>query len=108
MATTKVQDGNVLKLTLAADVTSGGLVVQGNIVGIAQITGLTGEVIPVEVVGVQRLPKTSADVIAAGDTVYAKAGKITKVDTGAVKCGYAVKAAAGGVLAIDVRLIPNC
>jgi predicted RecA/RadA family phage recombinase len=108
MATTKLQDGNVLNLTLASAVTSGGLVVQGKIVGIAQITGLTGEVIPVEVVGVQRLPKTSVDVIAVGDTVYAKAGDITAVAAGAVKCGYAVKAAAGGVLAIDVRLIPNC
>jgi predicted RecA/RadA family phage recombinase len=108
MAQTKVQNGDRLDLTLAADVVSGGLVVQGKIVGVAQVTGLTGEVVSVEVVGVQRLPKTSADVIAAGDTVYAKAGKITSVDTGAVKCGYAVKAAAGGVLAIDIRFIPNC
>jgi predicted RecA/RadA family phage recombinase len=108
MATTKTQDGDILNLTLTADVASGGLVVQGKIVGVAQITGLTGEIIPVEVVGVQRLPKVSADVITAGATVYAKAGEITSVASGAVKCGYAVKAAAGGVLAIDVRFIPNC
>jgi len=108
MAQTKVQNGDVLDLTLTDDVTSGGLVVQGKIVGVAQITGLTGEIIPVEVVGVQRLPKVSADVIAAGATVYAKAGEITSVASGAVKCGYAVKAAAGGITSIDIRLIPNC
>lgn len=108
MATTKTQDGNVLKLTLAAGVTSGGLVVQGKIVGIAQITGLTGETIPCEVVGVHRLTKVAADDIDVGDTVYAKAGEITLVDTDAVKCGYAIKAAAASTTSIDVRLIPNC
>ena len=42
MATTKIQDGSLLNLTLAADVASGGLVVQGKIVAVALGTGLTG------------------------------------------------------------------
>ncbi len=108
MATTKVQDGNVLNLTLATDATSGSLVVQGKIVGVAQITGLTGEVVPCEVVGVQRLQKASADDIAVGTPVYVEDGKITSADKDGVKCGYAVKAAAAGVLEIDVRLVPTC
>ena len=108
MATTKIQDGNILSLTLAADVASGGLVVQGKIVAVALGTGLTGETIPCDVVGVHRLPKVSADDIAVGATVYAKAGEITSVASGAVKCGYAIKAAGAAVLEIDVRLIPTC
>lgn len=108
MATTKLQDGNILNLALAGDTTSGSLVVQGKIVGIAQITGLTGEVVPCEIVGVQRLPKVSADDIAVGATIYAKAGEITSVASGAIKCGYAAKAAGAGELEIDVRLIPTC
>lgn len=108
MATTKIQDGNILSLTLADDVVSGGLVVQGKIVGIAQGTGLTGEVMPCEVVGAQRLPKVAADDIAVGATVYAKAGEITSVSSGAVKCGYAIKAAGASTTSIDIRLIPNC
>jgi predicted RecA/RadA family phage recombinase len=108
MAQTKVQDGNDLNLTLADDVVSGGLVVQGNIVAVAGITALAGETIACEVVGVHRLPKASADNIDAGDTIYAKAGEITSSLIGSVKCGYAVKAAAGGVLTIDIRFVPNC
>ena len=108
MATTKTQDGNVLNLTLAADVVSSGLVVQGKIVGVAQITGLTGETIPCEVVGVHRLPKVAADNIAVGATVYAKAGEITSVASGAIKCGYTVQAAAAATTEVVIRLIPNC
>jgi len=108
MATTELQNGDVLDLTLAADVTSGGLVVQGKIVAVAQTTGLSGETIACKVVGVHRLPKVSADDIAVGATIYAKAGEITSVASGAIKCGYAVKAAGVGVLEIDVRLIPTC
>lgn len=108
MATTKIQDGDILSLTLAADVVSGGLVVQDNIVGIAQSTGLTGEVMPCEVVGVHRLPKTSADDIAVGETVYVNAGEITSTALGGTKCGYAIKAAGASTTSIDIRLVPTC
>jgi predicted RecA/RadA family phage recombinase len=57
---------------------------------------------------VHRLPKVAADDIAVGATVYAKAGEITSVASGAIKCGYAFQAAAAATTEVVIRFIPNC
>jgi len=94
MATNKIQDGNVLDLTLAADVDSGGMVVQGKLVGIAETAGAIGDVVAVSVSGVYEVPKTSSIAFAVGDYAYAKADGtgVNATDTNAI-AGKVVEAA---------------
>lgn len=111
MATTETQvNGDILDLTMTDDVSSGDIVVVGKIVGVAQINALTGEVCPVKLTGVHKLPKTSANALAVGGTIYATAtsGEITSTSSGNTKAGYVVEAAGNGVTEVVVRLVPNC
>lgn len=111
MATTETQvNGDILDLTMTADVTSGDLVVAGKIVGIAQTSALTGESCSVKLTGVHKLPKTSANVVAVGATLYATetSGELTTTATDNTKAGYAVVAAGNGVTDIKIRLVPSC
>lgn len=107
MAANKIHDGNVLSLTLAANVASGAIVIAGKIVGVALTDGASGATIPVDTVGVYRLPKVSANVITVGATVYATAaGEITTTAASNTKAGYAIEAAAGTTTEVAVRLVP--
>ena len=54
------QDGRVLDVTLAADIKSGELVVQGKLVAVAVTDGKVGEIIATHVEGVFELPKLPA------------------------------------------------
>jgi len=105
MAANKKQEGKLIDVTLAADVASGELVIQGKMVGVAQKDGKAGEVIAIDTDGVFELPKVEDDTIAAGATVYAKSDKtITTAASGNTKCGYATKAAGNGTAVVDVKL----
>ncbi|MBD7987119.1 DUF2190 family protein [Luteimonas sp. Sa2BVA3] len=106
------QDGRVLDVTLAADVASGGVVLQNRLLGIAVTNGKTGDTIAAHVEGVFTLPKLSTAVIAVGAPVTwdVSAGQII---TGApangdlVGFGYAVEAAANPSPTVKVRLCPG-
>lgn len=94
MATNKIQDGNVLYLTLASAVVSGGMVVQGKLVGIAETAGEVGDEIAVSVTGVYEVPKTSSIAFSVGDYAYAKSDGtgVNATDTNAI-AGKVVEAA---------------
>ncbi len=69
MATNYVQAGEVIDYTAGADISSGAVVVVGNLVGVAVNDIANGETGPVSIDGVWSLPKVSAAVIGAGETV---------------------------------------
>ncbi|PBJ83714.1 hypothetical protein CMZ84_04285 [Lysobacteraceae bacterium NML93-0399] len=106
------QDGRVLDVTLAAAVTSGQVVTQGRLLGIAVTNGAVGDTIAVHVEGVFRLPKLPAAVINTGDPVTWDINPGRVIVTGATSgdvenFGYAVASAASGTNEVLVRLCPG-
>lgn len=69
MSTNYVQDGAVIDHTAGSTITSGDVVVIGNIIGVALEDIVSGEVGPVQIEGVFDLPKVDAAVIAAGEAL---------------------------------------
>lgn len=106
MASNYVQTGDTLTIPAPADVLSGGVVIAGAIVGIAQNDALTGALVDVAVSDVWELPKVGADAFTLGAAVYwdDTANLATVTTTGNTKLGVAVAAAGAGVAAVKVRL----
>jgi predicted RecA/RadA family phage recombinase len=104
-----VQRGDTLTIPAPAAVLSGGVVVAGAIVGVANGDAASGAPVDVDVTGVFKLPKVSALAIAAGDVVYwdGAAGLVTKTASGNSKLGYATEAAANPSASVNVRLVPT-
>jgi predicted RecA/RadA family phage recombinase len=69
MATNYIQAGEVIDFTAGSDISSGDVVAVGNLVGVAITDIANGAVGAVSVEGVWSLPKVSAAVIGAGETV---------------------------------------
>lgn len=69
MATNHEQPGNVIRYTATADVTSGQVVRIGNILGVALEAIANGDAGNVAIDGVFRVPKVSAAVIKAGESL---------------------------------------
>lgn len=106
MANNHVQPGNVLTIPAPAAVASGGVVVAGAIVGIAQGDAAEGESVDVQVDEVWDLPKVSALAVSLGDVIYwdATAGLANKTSAGNTKLGVAVAAAANPSGTVRIRL----
>lgn len=88
-----VQTGDILTLSAPADVSSGGIVVVGTLVGVAQVDAVAGDPVAVVRRGVfADLPKKTGEAWAVGDKLYWNAtdGHMTKTATGAVLVGCAV------------------
>lgn len=101
-----VQPGNTLTLTAPAEIISGGVVIVGSIIGVANGDAANGAPVDVDVVGVFRLPKVSALAIAVGDVVYWDSANklVTKTASGNTKLGVATEAAANPSANVAVRL----
>lgn len=69
MATNFVQDGKVIDFTAAGTITSGQVVPLQHAVGIALGDAVSGETVAVAIEGVFTVPKVSAAVIAAGESL---------------------------------------
>lgn len=104
-----VQRGDTLTIPAPAAVLSGGVVVAGAIVGIANGNAASGALVDVDVTGVFTLPKISALAIALGDVVYwdATAGLANKTASGNTKIGVATASAANPSASVTVRLVPT-
>lgn len=103
-----VQPGETLSIPAPAAVASGGVVVAGAIVGIANGKAQSGELVDVTVQGVVTLPKVAALAIAIGDVVYWDATNklVTKTASGNTKLGVAVTVAPNPSAKVNVRLVP--
>jgi len=100
-----VQDGDVLDLLLSADVAAGGVVIAGDIVGIAITDGKSGATISVKTSGVFDLPYGVNAAVTLGAKVYWDGSKTTGTATGNTLMGHAVKAAAANDATLRVKLI---
>lgn len=101
-----VQPGDTLTLTAPEEIVSGGVVIVGAIIGVANGDAANGAPVDVDTVGVFTLPKVSALAIAAGDVVYWDAANklVTKTASGNTKLGVATAAAANPSASVSVRL----
>lgn len=103
-----VQAGRTLTIPAPAAVLSGGVVIAGSIVGIANGDAAINESVDIDVEGVFELPKVSALAIAVGDKVYydAATGLVNKTATANTLMGYATEAAANPSATVKLRLVP--
>lgn len=101
-----VQEGDTLDLVLTAAVKSGGVTVQGNIVGIAVKDGEIGDTVAHRTTGVYDLPYGTATAIAAGDRLYWDGAKVAKTATDNKLLGHATEPRASGAATARVKLIP--
>ena len=69
MATNYIQDGEVIDHVASGAITSGDVVVMGNIIGVALEDIADTETGPVQISGVFDLPKVTAAVIAQGEAL---------------------------------------
>lgn len=91
------QDGTVIDYTLSGEVSVGDVIPLGdNMVGIAVVSGLSGEQITLELEKVWKINATTADAIAVGNVVYfnATTREITTTATGNCRAGKAISAKA--------------
>ena len=106
-----VSRGNTLNYTAGASetVSSGDLLVIGDMVGVALGDAGNNETVPVQVSGIVRLTKaTAAGAINQGDAVFATSGgEITDSDDGTTPAGFAAAAAAADATEITVLLNGN-
>ncbi|MCO8146917.1 DUF2190 family protein [Rhodovulum tesquicola] len=102
------QAGSNLTIPAPAAVVSGGVVIAGEIRGIAAGSAAIGAKVDVVTTGVFRLPKVAADNITLGAAVYYDAGEslvtIDDAEGANVKLGVAVEAAAATTGSVAVRL----
>ncbi|AMY70911.1 DUF2190 family protein [Frigidibacter mobilis] len=101
-----IQPGTNLTFSAPAAVASGGVVIAGEIKGIAAGDAAIGEDVDVVTVGVFGLPKVAADAFAVGAVVYwdSTAGLATSTATDNTKLGVAVAVAAASTATVEVRL----
>lgn len=101
-----IADGDVFDYTASGTITSGQVVIMGDIGGIAVTSGVSGDVIAVNVCGVYSVTKltTSGNVFAQGAKVYHDGSTATIVDTDTF-LGYAYKAAVQADATVQVKLL---
>jgi predicted RecA/RadA family phage recombinase len=101
-----IQPGNNITVAAPAAVTSGAGVILGDLFGVANGDAESGADVVLSTVGVFELPKTTADDIAAGDTVYwdDSESEVTLTSTDNTKVGVAIAAAGAGTTTAKVRL----
>lgn len=107
-----IQDGKTL--TIAAPtpgVTSGQLVVQGKLIGVAEATAATGVPVALVTEGVFTLTKVTTDVVTLGEALYwdSVTSKLTDAagTTSRPLVGYAVEASGNGATTVKCRLVPT-
>ena len=108
MAKNFIQEGEVLTIPAPYALTSGDVVIAGDIIGVALSDAASGASVDVHVdEGVWGIAKVAADAFALGDPVYydstAKLGTATA--TGNTKIGTAIAAAAAGSATVNTRIV---
>jgi predicted RecA/RadA family phage recombinase len=108
MARNYISPGNIVTIPAPANVDSGGVVVAGAIVGVAQGAATSGQPVDVALKGIYRLPKVSANVFSLGEVVFWNAADSLVTDDAASganpRIGVAVAAAGNGAGSANVRL----
>lgn len=102
-----IQKGDVINVTLGATVASGAVVKAGSVIGIAQTSGVSGDVIAVSVEGVFNVPKLSTDNMTQGSPLYwdAANSRMTLTSAGHTLAGYAWETAGASTTTVNIRLL---
>lgn len=108
MATNFHSEGVTLSIPAPATLSSGDVVVAGNLIGIAATDAASGDLVAVTVEGVFTLPVASALDVSLGDPLYwdAADGELNDDDQNNPLVGYAVAAAGVGVTTVPTKLTP--
>jgi len=99
-----IQDGKNLEHVAAADVASGGVVVMGQLVGVAVDDIKTGETGIVTLAGVFDLPKKAATAFTQGQRLFWDSTEVTDVDTANDFIGWAAAVAGSSDATADILL----
>ena len=102
MSTNQIQRGENLTIVATANTASNDPVQIGAINGIAQHDAGIGEDLTIATVGVFRLGKVGADVVATGDELYLADGLVTVTAGTDPVFGVAVEAALAGAVAVKL------
>jgi predicted RecA/RadA family phage recombinase len=110
MATNYIQPGEVIDFTAGSTITAGQVVAVGQMLGVALVDIANGDTGSVQIRGVFEVPKVSAAVIAAGESLVWDASAAAFDDNAATPAtgdisgppAVAVEAAGNGVTAFNV------
>lgn len=104
-----VQKGDVVDVTVGADIASGVALKVGSLFGVTQKAAKSGETVGLVREGVFDLPYGVAATAAVGDLIYwDDTGKtVTKTSSGNTKVGICMKAAASADATMRVLLVPT-
>ncbi len=105
--TNYVCEGDVWKVTLSGTVASGTPVLMGNILGVHEVGGVSGDVVTVRVCGVFEIAKKSTDTPAQGAPLYwdATNSELTTTASTHKLAGYAFAAAGSGDTIVRCKLL---
>lgn len=107
MARNFIQPGRNLTIPAPAAVASGGVVIAGDIRGVALEDAVAGAPVDVCLVGCWELPKVAANAFALGAKVYWSTADslATTTATGNTQLGFAIEAAPAASAVVKVRLL---
>jgi len=107
MAKNYIQPGDTLTIPAPATVASGGVVIAGDIAGIAAGDAASGAPVDVVTRGVFALPKVGTAAFSLGAKVYwnSTSGLATATSSGNTLLGTAIAAAGSGVATVKVKLL---
>ncbi|WP_099071031.1 DUF2190 family protein [Nostoc linckia] len=101
--------GDTVTVTAGGTIASGAVVVAGGFIGIANISAVLNDVLPISIRGVFELTKLTTDVVAIGDKLYWDAGnsRVTLSSAGNRFIGIATTAAGNTATVVSVLLSPG-
>lgn len=108
MAQNFIHEGEVIDYVAGGTVTSGDVLFSGILPGVALNSGISGDIISMQIRGVFKLDKTTSLVISQGDKLYFNTGtkRVTKTNTDKY-IGVAVKAEVSAATTVNVLLTPD-
>lgn len=111
MATNYVSEGSVIDYVAGATIAAGDVVQFGDIVGIALVAGVSGDIIAVATKGIFTVPKTTGTAWVQGDAIDWDDGAgefhkgVTPATGDVVSCGIAPVLAASGAATAQLKLL---
>lgn len=101
-----IETGDTLTVPAPAAVKSGGVVIAGQLAGVAATDAAGGEAVAVRTRGVFDLPKAAAQAVTLGAAIHwdAAASVATTTSAGNTLLGYATEAATASAAIVRVRI----
>lgn len=103
--TNYVQPGNVIPVTLAANISSGDALAIGTVVGVATCSGVIGQVVNFSLEGVYELPKASG-AMTIGAVLYwdATANNLTTTALNNTEAGICFEGVGSSATTVKIKL----